>query len=214
MSIPLVVVGAGGFGREALDVVEAMNKAEAVPVFQILGVLDADPSIRNLERLAARGVAYLGTDSAWREAGIQAQYLVGIGDPQARQRVAEAFSRDGFEAATAIHPAASIGSRVTIGGGSVVCGGAQLSTNVSLGQHVQINPNATIGHDAVLHDFVSINPAATISGEVIVEARALIGAAAVILQGIAVGEDSLVGASACVVRRVKPKSVVKGVPAR
>lgn len=213
MSIPLVVVGAGGFGREVLDVVEAMNEAEAEPVFEILGVLDSDPSTVNLERLAARGVKYLGTDSAWREARIQSQYLIGIGNPQVRQRIAEAFSRAGFEAATAIHPAATVGSRVVIGGGSVVCGGVQLSTNVSLGQHVQINPNATIGHDAVLHDFVSINPAATISGEVVIEVRALIGAAAVVLQGISVGGDSLVGASACVVRRVEPKSIVKGVPA-
>lgn len=214
MTTPLIIVGAGGFGREALDVVEAMNATKAGPVYEILGVLDAAPSAANLARLSARGVTYLGTDSEWRETGVQADYLIGIGNPQTRQRMAEAFSRAGFDAATAIHPAATIGSRVSIGEGSVVCGGVQLSTNVSLGRHVHVNPNATVGHDAVLQDFVSINPAATISGEVAVGARSLIGAGAVILQGLTIGADALIGASACVVRNVEQHALLKGVPAR
>ena len=41
MSTPLVVVGAGGFGRDTLDVVEAVNAVTTR--FEILGVLDDDP---------------------------------------------------------------------------------------------------------------------------------------------------------------------------
>jgi hypothetical protein len=48
---PLVVIGAGGFGREALDVITALNSAVASPLFDILGVVDDSPSVPNLDRL-------------------------------------------------------------------------------------------------------------------------------------------------------------------
>lgn len=213
MSTPLVVVGAGGFGRETLDVVEAINGALPEPTFELVGVVDANPSAENIARLTARGTSYLGTDSAWLAGGNRAQYLIGVGSPKARRRVDDAFRAAGLIAAVAIHPSAIIGSMAKIGAGSVICGGVQVSTNVTLGRHVHLNPNATVGHDSVLNDFVSINPAATISGEVVVGTGTLVGAGAVVLQGLSLGEGALIGASACVIRNVVDYAVVKGVPA-
>ncbi|TFB55269.1 acetyltransferase [Cryobacterium sp. Sr3] len=214
MSTPLIVVGAGGFGRETLDVVEAINRSVSEPTFDLLGVVDANPSPRNLARLAARGIRYLGTEGEWLIAGVCAEYLVGIGNPAVRQRVDAAFTSAGLTAATAVHPAATVGSAVTIGEGSIVCVGVQVSTNVSVGRHVHLNANTTIGHDANLNDYVSVNPSATISGEVAVGTGALIGAGAVVLQGITIGAGALVGASSCVVRDVADGTTVMGVPAR
>lgn len=213
-SVPLVIVGAGGFGRETLDVVEAINLAAATPRFTVLGILDAAPSEKNLSLLSARGVKWLGTESDWITAGASARYLLGIGDPAVRQRVDEHFREAGHRAATAVHPSAMIGSQVTMGAGTVICGGVHVSTNVSLGRHVHLNPNATVGHDSKLDNFVSVNPAATISGDVSIGSGALIGAGAVILQGLRIGPSAIVGASACVVRNVAAGSTVKGVPAR
>lgn len=214
MSTQLVIVGAGGFGREVLDVVEALNRAAETVVFEILGVVDSNPSADNLRRLSARSVRYLGTQSAWSETGSRAQYLIGVGNPAARQEIDDAFTASGLTAATAVHPAATTGSSFTFGQGSIVCGGVQVSTNVTLGRHVHLNPNSTIGHDTVLDDFVSINPSTTISGNVRVGTRSLVGAGAVVLQGLCVGADTVVGASACVTRDVGDRLVVKGVPAR
>ena len=60
-----MVVGAGGFGRETLDVVESINRSSPAPRFEVLGVVDENPSAENLARLSARGVTYLGTVAAW-----------------------------------------------------------------------------------------------------------------------------------------------------
>ena len=214
MMIPLVVVGAGGFGRETLDVVAALNAQSKDPVFDLLGVIDADPSGLNLERLRAREVAYLGTEAEWIAQGISANFVVAIGSPNVRENVARLFREAGFSAATIVHPSAGVGAATKIGAGSIVCGGAQISTNVRVGEHVHINPNATIGHDTILADFVSVNPAAVVSGDVTVDSHVLIGAGAVVLQGLAVGTGSIVGAAACVVRNVPATTTVKGVPAQ
>ena len=57
MPEPLVIVGAGGFGRETVDVVEAINAAQRHARWQLLGVADDSPSTENLARLGARGIA-------------------------------------------------------------------------------------------------------------------------------------------------------------
>ena len=103
MTLPLVVVGAGGFGRETLDVVLALNAHGLEPFFNVLGVIDADPSQINLDRLRARGIAYLGTEADWIAQGISAEFLVAIGSPAVRSHVAALFLGAGYSAATVVH---------------------------------------------------------------------------------------------------------------
>ncbi|QCU79298.1 acetyltransferase [Citricoccus sp. SGAir0253] len=209
----MVIVGAGGFGREAADVVEAVNSAAGTPLWELSGFYDDAPAEKNLTRLRQRGLAYLGPiPQEWD--GTDISFVIGIGSPAVREILAARLERLGWEPAVLVHPAAVVGSRSLLGAGSVVCGGVQVSTNVQLGRHVHLNPNATIGHDAVLEDFVSVNPAVTVSGEVRVRTGTLLGAGSVVLQGLEVGPGALVGAAACVVRDVPADATVKGVPAR
>ena len=213
MTRDVVVVGAGGFGRETLDVIDACARAGAD--IRVAGVVDSQPSAANLGLLRDRGIAYLGTEDEWlSDRPLGAAYLVGVGSPSAREQISARFDAAGATATVVIHPAAVIGTQARFGPGTIICGGVQISTNVSVGHHVHCNPGAIIGHDAVVEDFVSLNPGSIISGDVTVSRGALVGAGAVVLQGHRVGAGATVGAGACVVRDVLPASVVKGVPAR
>ncbi|MCE1173112.1 MAG: NeuD/PglB/VioB family sugar acetyltransferase [Propionibacteriales bacterium] len=213
MTTELVVVGAGGFGRQTLDVIEAIVSASASPIYEVRGVLDDRPSEVNLQRLAARGYRWLGSISD-ALAGEPGHYALAVGHPAIRQQLAAQFDAHGWLPATLVHPTVILGSVGTIGEGSIICGGVQLSTNLRLGRHVHINPNATVGHDADLADFVSVNPGAIISGEVGIGTRVLVGAGAVVLQGLSVGPDVTIGACACVTHDVPPGVTVVGVPGR
>jgi sugar O-acyltransferase (sialic acid O-acetyltransferase NeuD family) len=214
MTNRLVVVGAGGFGREALDVIDAVNRAGDAVKFDVIGIVDDKPSPDNLKRLSDRGVAYLGSVGDWLATGDDADYLIAVGSPAARKPLADRFDSAALRPATAIHPCAVIGSMASVGAGSIVCSGVQVSTNVRLGRHVHLNSSATIGHDSILGDFTSVNPAATVSGECILGYQTLVGAGAVILQGRRVGARCVVGAASCVTHDVEDDAVVKGVPAR
>ena len=208
----VLVVGASGFGREALDVLEAMVAAGAP--LDIVGVLDDSPSDSNLARLADRDVAYLGTIETWllTDGDRQVRFVLGIGSPSVRRRLVERFEQAGMVRFSAVHPTATFGARTQLLDGVVVCAGATISTNVGLGRYVHVNPNATIGHDSVLHDYASVNPAATISGEVEIGEETLVGAAATILQNLTVGERTVIGAGAVVTKHVPSDVVVIGVP--
>lgn len=210
---PVVVIGASGFGRECLDVLEAM--AAAGSPLEVVGVVDDGPSDLNLERLAARGVSYLGMVEEWLANELLPRlYVLGIGSPEVRRRLVVRLDEAGVQPFTAVHPSATFGARVVLGEGVVVCAGVAVSTNVRLGQHVHLNPNATIGHDTLLEDFVSVNPGAVVSGEVTIGERALVGASATVLQGLVVGRGGVVGAGAVVTKAVPDGVVVTGIPGR
>ena len=214
MADGIVVIGAGGFGRETLDVIAAINAANGEALWDVIGVIDDTPADIQVGRLRDREIPLFGGIDDNRELLDGTHYVIGIGSPATRARIAEKVETWGARPAVLVHPAAVVGTRVRISPGAVVCGGAQISTNVHLGRHAHINPGAIIGHDSVLEDFVSVNPGAIVSGEVAVGARTLIGAGATVLQGLNVGAGATVGASACVTKDVAPSAVVVGVPAR
>lgn len=213
MTRDIIVIGAGGFGREVVDVLTAINDHAGQVVWRLLGVVDDAPSVLNLARLKKGAIPYLGT-IADAIAGTPSSYAVGVGSPRARRAIAGRLDEAGFAPVALLHPAASLGSMVTVGAGTVVCAGARLTTNIGLGQHVHVNLNATVGHDTTIGDFVSINPLASISGDCTVGDEVLIGVAASIINGVEVGRGAVVGGGACAVRDVEADATVVGVPAK
>lgn len=211
---PIIIVGAGGFGRKTVDVISRINSATDAPCWDLLGFVDDTPSPENLERARRQGTPYLGSIAEILGHPARPRYVVGIGSPAVRQKIANIMDVAGFTAATLIDPSALIGSDVTIGAGSIVCYGAAVDTNVSLGRHVHVGFNLIIGHDATIGNFVSLSPLSAVSGDCVIEDGVLIGVAGVVMLQRRVGKSAVVGTSACVSKNVPAGAIVKGVPAR
>jgi len=194
MATPLVIVGAGGHGREVLDVVTACIAAGAPYAFAGF-VDDGTPPIEVLEEVPPG--AYV---------------VLGIGNAGARRDAAGHHRHPAPPAL--VHPSATVGSRCRLDDGAVVAAGARLTTNVRIGRHAYVGPNATVGHDSVLADFATLYPGAVVSGNVEVGTAATVGAGAAVRQGLRVGAGAVVGLGAAVVRDVAPGAVVVGNPAR
>lgn len=214
----LVVVGAGGFGRETVDVVAALN-ATALnlgeePTWHLLGVVDDDPSEKNLARLRATGVPFLGGTEMLVRLDHPPAAAIGVGLPGARRRLSQQLHEAGVTTPALVHPRAVVSPNVTVPEGTIVLAFASVGTHVTLGRHVHLNPHAVIGHDTTLGDFTSVDPNATVSGECQIGSGTLVGAGAVVQQGLWVGEDVTIDAAACVTGNVAPGMIVSGIPAR
>ncbi|KGN32981.1 sugar O-acetyltransferase [Knoellia sinensis KCTC 19936] len=212
MTRPLVIVGCGGFGREVLDVVDAVNAIE--PQWDFLGFVDDGPTEDNLAIVDRMGHRVLGGVSWLDQAPPDTAVFIGIGDGAVKERIDKAARTFGLDSGVLIHPTASVGALLDVAPGTIICAGVRITTNVRIGRHVHVNLGATVGHDTELGDYVSVNPLAAISGNVTIGARAMVGTQAAILQGLTVGMDSTIGGAAMVVKDVSENVVVKGVPAR
>ena len=221
---PLVVVGAGGFGREVLDIVDAMNRVGAE--LELLGTID--DSDANAELLARRGGICLGTivdyiagltpdvivHNRGQTRDVIPGFIVGIGAGDVRRKIDATLTGAGLTPIVLAHPMATVGADNRIAEGCILAAGARVTTNITLGRHTHLHVNATVGHDSTLGDFVSVYPGATVSGSVNLGDGATIGTGANVLPGLTVGEGAYVGAGAVVTTDVEPGITVAGVPAK
>jgi sugar O-acyltransferase (sialic acid O-acetyltransferase NeuD family) len=196
--MPLYLVGAGGVGRETLD----MALAAGVPVTAFLDDRLAGQRIRERPVLAPA------------EAPKGAHFAVAIAESHARRSLSARLEGLGLTPMSLVHPRAVVAPVSVLGGGNLVQANSFVSSSVHTGAHCQIHYNATVGHDTVLDDFVSVFPGANVAGSVRLGAGSTIGSNAVVLQGITVGAGAFVGAGAVVTRDVDPGCVVTGAPAR
>ncbi len=204
----LVIIGAGGHGRETLDVVEACNAAGAD--WNFLGFVDDDP--RHLDRVNRRNGAVLGPIRSL--SGIDAQYVIGIGSTSTRQTLDEDCNGYGRNPATLIHPLAIVGSDNRLAPGVVLAAGAMVTTNVSLGRHVHCNIASLISHDCQVGDYCTLSPGAILNGNVTLGKSVFLGTGAIITPGRTIGDGAVIGAGAVVVSDVSPGATFVGVPAK
>ena len=204
----LIIVGAGGHGRETLDIVEAINAR--TPTWVVQGFVDDDKDL-STELIDRREAKLLGTSSWLRDSF--AQFVIAIGSSHVRAIVDERIDLAAQTAPALVHPSATIAADNLLGPGVLIAAGAHVTTNVILGRHVHLNVACVVSHDCVVGAYTSLAPGAMLNGNVRVGERVLIGSGAVVLPGVTIGDDAVIGAGAVVTKDVPAGVTAKGVPA-
>jgi len=201
----LHIFGAGGQAREVADIADSLGYA---PVLLIRDDSGGNVGWPVLDEAEATGL----TDE---------EFAIGVGDNDARARIAERYSHLQFP--NLIHPDSSIGrtARALLAArrGVVIQAGVRLTSDVAVGDFCNLNLNATVSHDCRLEDFVTVSPGASVAGHVHVGRKVWIGIGACISNGsterpLAIGERAVIGAGAVVIRDCEEGGVYAGVPAR
>jgi len=205
MAKPWVVIGCGGHGREVVDVLAACGH-------QVVGFLDDNPSLAGTTVGALPilgGLEWLGN------ARESYSVALGIGSSQARKAVQARILglRRSVDFPPIVHPHAVIGSRVTIGEGTLVQAGCILTCDIHIGRFVVLNICVGLSHDVRIDDFATIGPKSQFTGASACGALAEVGASTVVIPRCSIGEKSVTGAGSVVIRHVAPGNTVAGVPA-
>lgn len=203
----IVLIGAGGFGRETAGLVASLAGVEA------LGFLDDAPQLqgKTLARLGVLGS--LDLLPSMPEVGV----VITMGNPQdpaIRSRIVERLSLPAERYRTLIHPMATVGPDVEIGAGTVIHAGSVFTQDIRIGRHVAIMPNVVFTHDDQVGDFATLGAGAMLAGSVVVEDSAYVGSGATVREGCRIGPGAVVGMGSVVLTDVPGGEAWAGVPAR
>lgn len=203
----LIIVGAGGLGRELLQWVKDINAQS--PRWHIGGFLADDP--KALEGIAcSHGV--LGGVWDWQPGGNEV-FTCAIGDPNDKARVVQSLVSRGARFVPIIHPSAIIGEHNEVGAGLIMYPQARITANVRIGDYVTLLSSA-IGHDAQVGDYSTISSNCIMTGRVRLGRRVFVGSQVTIIPDVEIGDDAHLGAGSVVISNVGAGMHVMGNPAR
>ena len=203
----IIIVGAGGFGRELLLLIKKINKVYSK--WKIKGFIDD-----NLLALDGYECDYpvLGKIECWEPTEDEV-FACAIAAPQTKEKVVSLLKSRGACFEQIIHPETSLGYFNSIGEGTVMYGKASMTVNIKVGHFVTILSSG-IGHDVTIDNFSTISSYCGINGQVHIGKRVFIGSNATIIPGRTIGDDAFISAGSVVIRNVKPGTKVFGNPAR
>lgn len=207
MTYPVLIVGAGGWGREVLA--QMQGDQACGTEWTIAGFLDTRAHI--LDGFNC-DIPIVGDPLNYIPRADD-HFVCAIGAPYARQQYVQPLLDKGARFIP-ILTGAFLNPRIHIGQGSLLCHRVQLSPDVWLGDFSNIHTSCVIGHDVRIGHYAQVGAMCFIGGGAQIGDFAIIHPHATILPGIVVGEGATVGAGAVVVKNVPPGSTVFGNPAR
>ena len=196
----LIIIGASGHGKVVADIARLNG-------YDDIAFLDDAPSL-----VKPLGYPILGKVSAFLD-HLDSDFIVAIGNSDARRRIQNELNGAGAELATLIHPSAVVAHDAVICPGSVVMATAVLNPSSRVGTGCIINTGATVDHDCLIGDFVHVSVGAHLAGAVSIGDATWIGIGASVSNNISICSGCMIGAGAVVIRDIDKPGTYVGVPA-
>lgn len=202
----LVIIGAGGFGLELLDLIEDINEKEKK--FNLLGFLDD-----NKAGFVVPNISVIGKTSDIDKYK-DCTFVIGLSNPITREKYFDIVNSKGLKTPNLVHPSVKLSNYVDITDdvGVVINSNSIIAAKVRIGKGTVIDSNVYVGHESTIGDFVSIYSGALIAGNVVLENCVQIGLGSKVIQGNTVGENSFIGAGSTVIKNIEKNVIAVGTP--
>lgn len=206
----IVIIGAGGVGRETALIIEDINNINKE--WNLIGFVDDNDDIQNTKINDYDVVGKLDYLLNYEK---EVYVVCAIANYNVKKSIVNKLkSNKNIIFATLIHPSTSLNRTVEIGEGCIIYQNVMVTTNVTIGNHVIVSPKSGIGHDTVVKDYCNLLWNVNISGNVVLKEGVLVGSGATVIQGLEIGEGATLGAGAVVIRDIPMNKVAVGNPTR
>ncbi|MBQ7561946.1 MAG: NeuD/PglB/VioB family sugar acetyltransferase [Synergistaceae bacterium] len=204
----LGIFGAGGLGREVLELARIINAKSQKwsEIYFIVNVEINSKQVNNINVISYEEFCdkYVGSS----------EITVAVGEPQVREKIFHKLDDDNIKLASLIHPDIYIPDSTIIGRGVTIQYGCFISCNVTIKDYVYIQPHCNIGHDDLLQEGCMISGFGNIAGNVSIGKFTYIGLSAALKEKISIGDKSIIGMGSVVYKNVPDSVVALGNPAR
>lgn len=204
----LVLIGAGGCGREVLQWAKDINKIGVR--WNIKGFIDDDLDSLNGKVCSVTVLSRIDDYIIDPED----EFLCCIGNSHTRKDVVERMKDRGAAFTTLIHPKAVVADSCTIGKGTIIYPYALVSDNAVLGDGCIINMYSSIAHDSILGEYSTISAHCDVTGMCKLGAHVFMGSTSHVVPGLRIGNDVYICAGSTVMARVRDGIKVLGNPAK
>ena len=204
----IVIIGAGGFGREVKMLIDQINKNNQE--YDLLGFYDD----RIGEDEVVSGYKVYGIITNLLQIDYQLLVVIAIANPAIKRSIYTLLSNNTcLIFPTLIHPNVLMGTdNVKIGEGCIICADNIITVDVNIGNFVTLNFRCSVAHDTIIGDFCSVMPGVCISGNVTLKDLVYVGTGASIINLITLGYSSKVGAGVTVSKNLPDNSQAIGLP--
>lgn len=205
----LIVIGIGGFPRELYGY--AKNSIGYGTEWDFKGYIDGDKKA-SVEEYKKLQMPLLGDVFSY-EIEEDDVFNCAVGAPHIRKRLIDKIEERGGKFLSVIHKTAIVHEQATIGQGVILAPYTIVNSCSIIEDHVTLQYHVTIGHDSFVGKYSSIMGHVSITGNVHIGKMVYIGDSANVLPHARIGDEAFIGASTLVLKRVKAKGKVFGVPA-
>ena len=205
----IAIYGAGGFGREVLCLINAINQKE--PIYNFIGFFDDGLPVGTV----VSEYKVIGGINELNYYNTPLSIAIAIGNPQKIESIVEKIRNEKIEFPNLIAPNVVIfdQSKIKFGKGNIVTFNCILSLDVKIGDFNILNCGVIVGHDISIGNYNVINPAVRISGAVDMGNSNFLGVNSIILQEKKIGNNTTVGANSVIMRHTKDNCLYVGNPA-
>lgn len=204
----LIIVGAGGFGREVYG--WALSDASCGDEWEVAGFIDDNPAALDGFEYT---VSVLGSIDAHQPAGDEL-FVCAIGAPSVKRALCEKLLARGAQFTSVVHATSLVGANVQLGRGVVLCPYSVITCDSRVGDFAAINCHSSVGHDVTIGAWVTLSGHCDVTGQTEIGEMAFLGSGARILPLKRVGARATVGAGSVVISHVADDEKVFGNSAR
>lgn len=204
----LGIYGAGGLGREVLELANQVNEASK-KWDEIVFIDDINPN----RKIRSHNV-YSYKDLTEKYKPNELQFIIGIGEPFFRREFYNKITADGYSLPVLIHPDAHIPEDSVIKSGAIVFNTSYISCNIEVGENSYIHQLTSIGHGSKIAPHCVISNHSSIAGDCKIGEATYIATGVMIKQKVSVGSDTIIGMGAGVFKDIENDVVALGNPAR
>lgn len=208
MENPVIIFGAGPFGRTAKEIFESNGNV-------VYGFLDDNKALHNLEIDESLVLGSTDDDGFLKLIGKKCEASIAVDDTRLRKNLVKMLHEiRHVQPVNGIHKTVYLSKHVELGHGNLIDQGVGIGVGAKLSSYSAIQSGCMIGAEVTLGNYVQIGSGCVISAGVIIEDEAFIGSGVTLVSGVTIGKGARVGAGSVVIAPVKAGETVFGNPAQ